>query len=262
MSASSSRSPGTPSKRMPISIASGKRLRGSTRRSSASYSPNASSGSSVRLTSSPTSLPSRACSTLGKMPPKPPWRYSSSVPSSSSAWPSPSRRSYRSRTTLPRSIGMLAVGERLADLEDFVDVRLRVHVLEDVPDHALLVDDEGRAQQARLGVAVHDLVLDDVIQAADFLLGVGEKLHREPVHVAEGLVREHVVARHAEDNGVELLEFVLVVGEADRLDRAGGRAVLRIEIQDDVLLATIAGEVRHLHARVRQLEGWRWLTYV
>src|SRR5438876_345698 len=247
---------------MPISIASGKRLRGSTRRSSASYSPNASSGSSVMLTSSPTSLPSRACSTLGKTPPKPPWRYSSSAPSSSSAWPSQSRSSYRSRTTLPRSIGMLAVGERLADLEDFVDVRLRVHVLEDVPHHALLVDDEGRAQQARLRVAVDDLVLDHVVEAADLLLGIGEELLGEPVHVAKRLVREHLPDRHAEDDGVELLEFVLAVAEADRLDRARGRAVLRIEIQDDVLLATVAGEVRHLHARVRQLEGWCWLTYV
>src|SRR2546423_5616279 len=149
MSVSSWRSPGIPSNRMPISVTSGNRLRGSTRRSSASYSPNASSGSSVRLTAWPTSLPSSAASTLGKMPPNPPCRYSSSAPSSSSSLPSQSRNSYRSRTTLPRSIGMLAVGERLADLEHFLDVRLGIHILEDVAHHALLVDDERRAQQAR-----------------------------------------------------------------------------------------------------------------
>ena len=141
-------------------------------------------------------------------------------------------------------------------------MRLGIHVLQDVAHDALLVDDEGRAQQARLRMAVHDLVLDDVVEAADFLFGVGEELHGEAVRVAECLVRQHVVARDAEDDRVELLELVLAVAEADRLDRARGSAVLRVEIQHDVLLAAVAGEVRHLHARVRQLEGWCWFTYV
>src|SRR6266550_3649600 len=103
MRASSARSPGMPSKRMPTSITLGKRALGSTRSSSASYSPNASSGSSVNFTSLPASL--------------------------------------------PRSIRMRLVEGR-ADFQDFVDMSLRAHVLKDVAHHALLVDHEGRAQQA------------------------------------------------------------------------------------------------------------------
>jgi hypothetical protein len=81
-----------------------------------------------------------------------------------------------------------------------------------------------------------DLLLDHVVEPADFLLGVGEELHRQAVLVAERLVREHVVARDAEHHRVELLELVLAVAEADRLDGAAGSAVLRIEIEDDILL--------------------------
>jgi len=144
--------------------------------------------------------------------------------------------------------------EGLDDLEDLVDVRLGAHVLQDVAYHALLVDHEGRAQQARLRVAVDDLLLDHLVEAADFLLRVGEEVHREAVLVAERLVREHVVARNAEDDGVELLEFVFAIAEPDRLDGAGGRAVLRIEIKDNVLLAPVAGEIHHLHACVGERE--------
>src|SRR5258706_13424628 len=49
--------------------------------------------------------------------------------------------------------------EGLADFQDFVDVRFRAHILEEMAHHALLVDHEGRAQQARLRMPVHDLVL-------------------------------------------------------------------------------------------------------
>src|ERR1700682_1584890 len=253
MSASSSRSPGTPSKRMPTSITSGKRSRGSTRNSSESYSPKASLGSSVRASSWPTSLPSSASSTLGKMPPNPPWRYSSRAPSSSRSRPSQSLSSKSSFTTLPRLIRMRLV-EGLANRQHFVDMGPGTHILQDVPHDALLVDDEGRAQQARLRMAVDDLSLDHVVEAADFLFGVGEELHGEAVLVAERLVGQHVVFRNAEDDGVELHEFVFAIAEPDRLDGAAGRAVPRIEIEDDVLLAPVAGEIHHLHAGVGELE--------
>ena len=53
---------------MPIFTSVGKRSCGSTRTSSASYSPNASSGSSVTEHESPTAFAARASSTLGNMP--------------------------------------------------------------------------------------------------------------------------------------------------------------------------------------------------
>src|SRR5258706_10058984 len=238
---------------MPISVCAGKLSRGSTRSSSASYSPKASSGSRVSFTSCPASLPSSASSTFGKIPPKPPCRYSRCTPSSSTGTPSQSFISYSRRTTRPFSIRMRD-GEGLADLEDFLHMRLGTHVAQDVAHHALLVDHERGAGQAELRVPVHDLFLDHLVEAADFLLRTGEQVHREAVFVAERLVREHVVARDAEDDGVELLELVLAVGEADRLDGAAGRTVLGIEIKDDVLLPPVAGEIHHLHAGVGERE--------
>src|SRR5580765_162244 len=238
---------------MPTSVCAGKLSRGSTRSSCASYSPKASSGSSVSFTSWPGSLPWSASSTLGKIPPNPPCRYSRCAPSSSTGTPSQSFISYSRRTTRPFSIRMRD-GEGLADLEDFLHVRLGAHVAQDVSHHALLVDHERGAAQAELRMPAHDLFLDHVVEAADFLLRIGEKVHREAVLVAECLVREHVVARDAEDHGVELLELVLAIGEADGLDGAAGRAVLGIEIEDDVLLPPVAGEIHHLHAGVGKRE--------
>ncbi len=81
-----------------------------------------------------------------------------------------------------------------------------------------------------------------------------EELHRQAVLVAKRLVRQHIVARNAEDHSIEPVEFGLAVAEADRLDGAPGRAVLRVEIKDDVSLSPVAGEIHHLHAGVGELE--------
>src|SRR5260221_416764 len=114
--------------------------------------------------------------------------------------------------------------EGSADFQDFFDVRARVHVLEDMAHEALLVDDEGGAQQARLGVPVDDLVLDHLVEAAHLLLGVGEELHRQAVFVAERLVREHVVARDAEDHrvGLHVLALAASADVSSRLVRHRG----------------------------------------
>src|SRR6185369_13918124 len=184
MSASSSLPPGTPSNCMPTSSVSGNRSRGSTRSSSASYSPKASSGSSVSASSKPGSLPARASSTLGNMPSNPPCRYARLASGCSSSSPSQSRRSYVRVTTVPASIRTAAV-EGAADLQHLIDVRARVHVLQDMSHHALLVDHEGRARQASLGMPVDDLVLDNFVELAHLGLGVREQLHREAVLVAE-----------------------------------------------------------------------------
>jgi hypothetical protein len=58
-------------------------------------------------------------------------------------------------------------------------------------------------------------------------------------------------------NGAEL---VLVVGEIGRHQRAAGRAVARIEVQHDVLLALERRERHRLHVGVGKLEYRRWLS--
>ena len=100
------------------------------------------------------------------------------------------------------------------------------------------------------GAAVDRLFADHVVLAAHHRFGVGEKLHGQALLVAERGVGQDVVARDAEDHRVQLREFLLAVAEVDRLDGAAGRAVPRVEIEDDVLLPAIAGEMHHFHAGV------------
>ena len=64
------------------------------------------------------------------------------------------------------------------------------------------------------------------------------------------------------DLGSGLLEGLVRVTERARLLGTARRVVLRIEIQDDVLLPLVLGDVGHLHARVGELEGWSWLAYM
>jgi len=47
-------------------------------------------------------------------------------------------------------------------------------------------------------------------------------------------------------------ELLLAVAEVDGLQRAAGRAIARVEIEDDVLLPAEAGEMHHLHRGVGQ----------
>jgi len=53
-------------------------------------------------------------------------------------------------------------------------------------------------------------------------------------------------ARHAEEHGAGLDEFLVVIAELHRLGRAAGRVVLRVEVQHDDLAAV--GLRRELHS--------------
>src|SRR5512139_3668957 len=94
-------------------------------------------------------------------------------------------------------------GLQLADdVVDLGGVVLGVDVVGRVPDHALLVDDEGRAHQALLAHAVGFLLLQHAVAPADLALGIRQQADRQAVPVAELGVRQAVVARHAEDDAV------------------------------------------------------------
>src|SRR5205085_7761693 len=77
-------------------------------------------------------------------------------------------------------------------------VAARVDAVGDVPEDALLVDDEGGAHQALAPrAALVLLLLQHAVFAAHVAFGVGEQRDGDAVAVAEVGVRQAVVARDA-----------------------------------------------------------------
>src|SRR5438105_7263114 len=135
-------------------------------------------------------------------------------------------------------------------------VAARVDAVRDVPDDALLVDDESGAHQALAPrAALVLLLLQHAVLAADLALGVREERNGDAVTVAEIGVRQAIVARDAEHHAVVLNKLLFVVGEISRDQGAAGRAVARIEVEHHVLLALERRQRDGLHVGVGQLEG-------
>jgi hypothetical protein len=139
-------------------------------------------------------------------------------------------------------------------------VTARADVVLGVADHAFLVDHEGRAHQAFAAHALGLLLLDHAVLAAHLALGIRKQADGHAVAVAEVGVRQAVVARDPQHHAVVLDELVLVVGEIGGDQGAAGRAVLRIEIQDNMLLALERRQVHRLHVSVGKLERRRGLS--
>src|SRR5438067_2945107 len=135
-------------------------------------------------------------------------------------------------------------------------VAARVDAVRDVPDDALLVDDESGTHQALAPcAALVLLLLQHAVLAAHLALGVGEERDGNAVTVAEIGVRQAIVARDAEHHAVVLNKLLFVVGEISRDQGAAGRAVARIEVEHHVLLALERRQRDGLHVGVGQLEG-------
>src|SRR5919109_3392823 len=93
----------------------------------------------------------------------------------------------------------------------------RIDAVCDVPDDALLVDDESGTHQAlapRPGLVL--LFLQHAVLAAHLALGVREQRDGNAVPVAEVGVRQAIVARDAEHHAVVSSELLLVIGEIGR----------------------------------------------
>src|SRR6266581_912228 len=120
-----------------------------------------------------------------------------------------------------------------------------IDAVERVPHRALLVDDESGAR--------------DAVFPGHLALGVREQPDRNAVLVPETGVAEAIVRTHPEHHAVVARKLVFVVGEIGGLQRAVGRAVLGIEIEHDVLLATELAEVHGFHVRVGKREERRRL---
>ena len=108
------------------------------------------------------------------------------------------------------------------------------------------VDQECGALNALDLLAVHDLVLDHAEHVAHFLFGVSDEFEGQFQLGLEVVVRLHVVARHAKDDGTGLFKFFVLVPELHGFGGATRRIVLGIEVQDQNL-ACVRG-IGYLHA--------------
>src|SRR5438067_124898 len=155
------------------------------------------------------------------------------------------------------TIGSCALGAQALDqVVHLGGVAARVNAIRDVPDDALLVDDESGTHQALAPcAALVLLLLQHAVLAAHLALGVGEERDGNAVTVAEIGVRQAIVARDAEHHAVVLNKLLFVVGEISRDQGAAGRAVARIEVEHHVLLALERRQRDGLHVGVGQLEG-------
>src|SRR5438105_242197 len=127
------------------------------------------------------------------------------------------------------TIGGCALGAQALDqVVHLGGVAARVDAVRDVPDDALLVDDESGAHQALAArAALILLLLQHAVLAADLALGVREERDGDAVTVAEIGVRQAIVARDAEHHAIVLNKLLFVVGEIGRDQGAAGRAVAR-----------------------------------
>lgn len=113
----------------------------------------------------------------------------------------------------------------------------RIHAVQGMADDALLVDDEGRADDAHLLYAIDFLGLPDAIAAAYFAFCIGQQPHRQSVLVAKLGVRDAIIAADAQHRAVMAKVVFFVVAELDRLLGAPWRIVPRVKEQDHMLAA-------------------------
>src|SRR6266581_8942635 len=185
--------PAAPSKRIPTSRTSGKRLRGSTLRRLSSQSPKASSGSRRTSTRSLTCFPSRAASAAAKMFPSPPCRYCRGSPERWISLPQMSDSSTSSETTvffaMIKCSGRRGARRRSTQRSDEVQhlggMPAGLDAVERVPDRALLVDDESGARDARFPRPVGFLLVHHAVFPAHLALGGREKPEKKKVRIPE-----------------------------------------------------------------------------
>src|SRR2546428_2947290 len=125
----------------------------------------------------------------------------------------PARRTSRSsgKRRCPGRPRPASHAQALHQVVDLGGVAARLDVVGGMADDALLVDDEGGADQAFAPRPVLALLfLQYAVHPAHLALGIGEQRDGDAVLVAEIGVREAVIARHAKAHAVELAELVLV----------------------------------------------------
>ena len=122
-------------------------------------------------------------------------------------------------------------------------VRLGVHLADGVDDNALLVNDVGCSQRTLGHLAVHLLFAPRFVGLQYGEVGVGDEVEGQLVLGDEPLVRGGGVAAHTQHLVTHCQEPLIVVAQVAGLGGATRRAVLRVEVEHELL----SGEVAQFH---------------
>src|SRR6266566_1296424 len=112
------------------------------------------------------------------------------------------------------------------EIEHLCRMSARRHVVERAAKPKIAIEDEGRAR----GV----FALEHAERAREFSAFVGEQDKWEGVLFRKRPMPLHGIRAHADDRTVQRLELLEAVAELLGLDRAPGRIVHRVEINDQV----------------------------
>ena len=121
--------------------------------------------------------------------------------------------------------------------EDFGAVGVGFDARPDLRHLARGVDDEGRADDAFVLLAVVLFEAPGPVGFGDGAVGVDEEREREFVLVDELVVRGFAIAADTEDGRSRCLDGSVVVAEVAGFPRATGGVVLWVEVEDDPLTA-------------------------
>src|SRR5262245_1684247 len=134
-----------------------------------------------------------------------------------------------------RRLGCSADADRLLfveGLEDGGGVAFRFDLGPDPGDLAVRADQERGAGGAPVFLAVVLLLDPRAVGLGDLVVGVCEEGEREAELLGEGALARGTLRAHTPDVGAALDDRVVRVAELACLDRAAGRVVLRVEVED------------------------------
>src|SRR4029079_5309599 len=129
----------------------------------------------------------------------------------------------------------------------------RLDTAEDLLDHAVGPDDDGRPLDAHVLLAGEALLHPEAVALRQLVAGIGQEREREAVLLPEPRVRLLAVGADPEHQGARFPEGVPGVADPTCLLRAAGRVVALVEVQDDLLPARV-GEPHRVAFLGRQLE--------
>jgi len=107
----------------------------------------------------------------------------------------------------------------------------RLRLSDDVPDHALCIDQKRGTDHAHVLPSVHRFLPPDPIGLQDLLVGIGQQGERQFVFGDEFLMTGFVIRTDPNNSPAFFDEFLMVIPQITGLHCAGRCHILRIEIQ-------------------------------
>ena len=116
----------------------------------------------------------------------------------------------------------------------------RLHVIEDVCDFSLRIDDESRTRDSFHLFPIHVFFFDYAESFTDFLVGVGQQLVGQAVLILKLFLGLRRVGRDPEDYGAGFLQLFVSVAEPARFNGSAGSVRLGKEEQNHSLAPKIS----------------------